>query len=423
MSDDVVIRTEGLWKRYGFPFVSTAKRWMRVVRNGRHSPSVVGCSDDDGPWALQDINLEVRRGETVGIVGRNGAGKSTLLKVLAGVTPPTRGRAEVRGRVFPMIELSAGVHQELTGRENVYLLGAIVGLTRSEVEGKMPVIEDFTELGDWFDRPVRMYSSGMLARLGFAVAMHADADVLLIDEVLGVGDFAFQKKCVTRMAEVSNRGSTVIFVSHNPYLVERMCDRVALLGTGNMQELGKPSDVIHRYFEMGMIQKKVSSRDNGERLAHLRPGTGDLRVRKVEILNSSDQETTEVYVGEAVTIRLYYETTKSLWEPNFGIRIFDPQNTAVVSFESTVARKGFELCGESYVDCKVRSLPLMPNIYTVQVKVVGDVLLDMYENAGEFSVKAHSEILTNSGNKGIVYAKADWHYSCKEALAHKGSGC
>ncbi len=190
MSDDVVIRIEGLWKRYGLPLPAVIRKGWNLVRHG-HLESGNG---DHGPWALRDVNLEVRRGETVGIVGRNGAGKSTLLKVLAGVTAPTRGRVEIRGRIFPMIELNAGLHMELTGRENVRLLGAVMGLSRREMESRLPDIEEFTELGVWFDKPVRTYSTGMLGRLGFGVAVNIESDVVLIDETFAVGDLKFQKQ-------------------------------------------------------------------------------------------------------------------------------------------------------------------------------------------------------------------------------------
>ena len=405
MNGDVIIQVQGLWKRYGLPLAPAVRGFVSRLRKGGKS-----TSDDGGPWALRNVSFEVKQGETVGVIGRNGAGKSTLLKILAGVTPSTRGRVDGRGRLFPMIELNAGLHMELTGRENVRLLGAIMGLSRREIQAKMREIEEFCELEKWFGRPVRMYSSGMLARLGFGVAMYVDADILLIDEVLAVGDLAFQKKCINRMAQLAAGGTTMLFVSHNPYMIERMCSRVMLLHAGEMKELGNPSDVIHKYFEIGMTQEGVGRTTEGQP-AHLRPGTGDLRIQEVEILDGNDQKTTEVSTREPVTIRLHYETTEPLWEPNFSVRIFDPQNTMVVSFESTVARKGLELSGKGYVDCRVQSLPLMPNIYTLQVKVAGDVLLDMVENASEFRVSSGADVLMSSGNKGIAYAEADWRYS------------
>jgi energy-coupling factor transporter ATP-binding protein EcfA2 len=315
-----------------------------------------------------------------------------------------------------MIELNAGIHPDLTGRENAYLLGAIMGVPRQEMKARMPEIEEFCELGEWFDRPVRQHSSGMLARLGFGVAMHASADVLLIDEVLAVGDFAFQKKCINHMTQLSSSGVTALFVSHNPYIIERMCDRVILLQNGATEELGNPMDVIYRYFQMGMNH---SADFNGGLPANLRPGTGDLRIQKVEILSNNGLPTQEVVTGDALTIRLHYMTTESLWEPRFSIRIFDPQNTMVVSLESTVARKGIELSGGGYIDCSVGSFPLMPSVYTFQIKVGAGVTLDMYENAAKLVVRPLPEALVDSGNKGIVYVKADWDYRPRTALTQE----
>lgn len=401
MKDEVIVKVENLWKQYGLPMPNIIKR-LRQGLKGENSPL--------DHWALKDISFEVKKGETIGIIGLNGAGKSTLLKILAGVTPATRGKATVKGRIFPMIELNAGIHPELTGRENVRLLGAIMGFSRQEIEIKIPEIEEFTELGEWFGRPVRMYSSGMLAKLGFAVAMCVDAEVLLIDEVLSVGDFAFQKKCVTRVAEMSNKGATTIFVSHNPYMIERMCDKVAWIQQGSLQALGDPGNIIPKYFEMSAGQKPISTNDKGL-TAHLRPGTGDLRIKKIEVLDSAGQPTTEIYTGDSVTFRLHYKTTEVIREPNFGIRIFDPQNTMVVSLASTAVKKSLNFCGEGYLDCKIQKLFLMHNIYTVQVKVAGDILLDMYENAAQFIVKSDAKVLVDSGNMGMVYADADWSYS------------
>jgi lipopolysaccharide transport system ATP-binding protein len=252
MADDVVIMIEGLWKRYGL-LPELQERWD-ALRGG--------VSDTrDGHWALRDLDLEVHHGETLGIIGRNGAGKSTLLKILAGVTPATRGRVEVRGRAFPMIELNAGLHMELTGRENVYLLGAVMGLTRAEVAARMEEIEEFCELEEWFDRPVRKYSSGMLARLGFGVAVNVDADVLLVDEVLGVGDLDFRNKCMRRMESLRSAGRTTLFVSHNLYHVRRTCDRVMVLEKGEAVFLGHPEKAIERYEEI--LRALEASRPGG----------------------------------------------------------------------------------------------------------------------------------------------------------------
>ena len=233
MPNDIAIRVEDVWKRYGLPLRPFLRRqfdqFAGRARNGFAAY---------GPWALTDISFQVEQGESLGIVGKNGAGKSTLLKMLAGVSPVTHGRVEINGRLFPMIELAAGMHRDLTGRENIKLLGAIMGFTAAQMDAKMPDIEAFAELGEWLDKPVYQYSSGMQARLGFSVAVNVDADILLIDEVLSVGDVNFQKKCLTRMDELSNSGVTLIFVTHNPYNIERICDRAIYLREGKVSAAG-----------------------------------------------------------------------------------------------------------------------------------------------------------------------------------------
>lgn len=402
-SNDVVIRVENLWKRYGTTLTAEAKRIFRFRRDRQDAPE-----ESHGPWALRNINFELRRGEILGVIGRNGSGKSTLLKQLAGVTPPTHGNIEIRGRIFPMIELNAGMHTDLTGRQNVQLLGAVMGFHPDEMRERMPEIESFCDLGEWFDQPLWMYSSGMLARLGFAVAVNVDADIILVDEVLSVGDFMFQKKCIERVNTLVGSGTTLILVSHNPYQVERMCDHVILLQAGAMEKLGDPADIVHRYFELSESNVRSSG---SEESTSLRQGSGDLRVQKVEILDGAREAISEVVTGEPVAIRLYYRTTEPIWEPNFSIRVIDPQGTIVLDFDSTAAKKETKLCGEGYVECRIRNFPLMPNVYTLQVKTGGEVLLDIYDNAAKFTVIASSKVRLNSGDKGIAYAEGNWHYA------------
>jgi lipopolysaccharide transport system ATP-binding protein len=414
---DVVISLEGVWKRYGLlmpDLIHRGRGWLRSPGGpGRpppgERPSVNGHPPGDGRWALRDVSLEVRRGEVLGIVGHNGAGKSTLLKILAGVTPPTSGRAEVGGRVFPMIELNAGIHPELTGRENVRLLAAILGYSPAEAEAKLPKIEAFCALGAWLDEPARTYSSGMRARLGFAVATHVDADILLVDEVLGVGDRDFQRRCVRRMEELADRGTTIILVSHNPRTVERMCDRVALLNAGLVEQVGEPGEVLYRYFRLG------GSPDPGivtEQPPNTWPrrGTGDLRIERVEILDAVGERAGEIHPGDPLMIRLHYRAKEPISEPKFIIHILDPGNTLVVSLESTPGRKGLELQGYGYLDCQLKSLPLMPSRYSLSVAVIARTLLDRYRDAATIAVTPVPATLANSGNKGVAYAEPAWSF-------------
>jgi ABC-type polysaccharide/polyol phosphate transport system ATPase subunit len=365
------------------------------------------AGNKDGRWALRDINLEVKRGGALGIIGRNGAGKSTLLKVLAGVTPVTRGRFEIRGRVFPMIELNAGLHMELTGRENVYLLGAIMGLSRREVQKKMPAIEEFCELEEFFDRPVRTYSSGMLARLGFAVAVNVDADILLIDEVLAVGDFAFQKKCLDRVNALTSQGVTMILVSHNPYLVERMCDEAILLHQGVMVKRGDPNKVARTYFDM-VNKAIVGDIKSPEQMLSSRPGSGQLRVTKVQVLDKYGDEVEEIQTTDPVTFRLHMRVYERVAEPSISIRIFDGNNTMVACLSMAFDRKGIVLEEDGYIDCRVPHFSFMPSLYYLQIKITVEVLIDMVENAATFKVNAPSDIILKSGNMGIAFTDAEW---------------
>ncbi len=201
----------------------------------------------DSFWALNDIDLTVERGETIGIIGPNGSGKSTLLKLIAGVSQPTKGSVKINGRIAPLIELGAGFHPELTGRENVFLNGVILGMLRTEVEAKFKDIVDFAELWDFIDQPVKHYSSGMYLRLAFAVAVHTDPEILLVDEILAVGDESFQRKCMARMEQFHDRGITIVIVTHSLSSIVSFCKRAVQLSHGNLVRMGEAKDVVDKY--------------------------------------------------------------------------------------------------------------------------------------------------------------------------------
>jgi len=215
-------------------FLFHLPKWIKSLKNAKFE-------------ALRDISFEVHMGETFGIIGKNGAGKSTTLGLMAGVLKPTRGKVIVKGRISPLLELGAGFHHELTGRENILLNGVLMGLTRAEVSRKMSAIIEFSELGDFIDQPIRVYSSGMLARLGFSVVAHLDPEILLIDEVLAVGDMNFQKKCIDKMLGFKKGGVTMVFVSHSMPDIERICDRVMWIDNHSVKMVGTPKDVVLNY--------------------------------------------------------------------------------------------------------------------------------------------------------------------------------
>ncbi|HTY23312.1 MAG TPA: ABC transporter ATP-binding protein [Desulfomonilaceae bacterium] len=317
MSDEVMVRIEGLWKRYGLPVPEVLRKGWNLLRNRNASDA----DTDGGPWALKDINLEIKRGETLGIVGRNGAGKSTLLKVLAGVTAPTRGRVEICGRLFPMIELNAGLNMELTGRENVRLLGAVMGLSRREIEHKLPDIEEFTELGEWFDKPVRTFSSGMLARLGFGVAVNIQSDVILIDETFAVGDLKFQNKSLARVKELRESGATILLVSHSLETLQFVSRSGILLEQGRVVASGSALEAINSY-------ETLVFRSEKERLEHRarsRITSEEANIYNARLYDNNGQTLTEIRAGEPFGVEVDLRLNKRLQLPMFSIGIHNAQ--------------------------------------------------------------------------------------------------
>ena len=266
--------------------------------------------DDREFWALQDISFQVKRGEAVGIIGHNGAGKSTILKHLSGIMKPTQGTMHVNGKLSALIEVGAGFHPDLTGRENIYLNGIILGMTKEEIKSKFDEIVHFSGLEDFIDTPVKRYSSGMYARLGFSVAAHVDPDILLVDEVLSVGDWAFQRKCVERMNSVIENGSAVIFVSHNLRAVSSLCDRGILLDHGRIIKMGDTSEVIQHYLNRASAEEDHSTTSKA------------IYVSKAEIHNSQG-ENVQFEPGEKVRVDVTITARQNLEDLSLGLSFAD----------------------------------------------------------------------------------------------------
>ena len=255
-------------------------------------------------WALRDIGFQVEKGETLALVGPNGSGKSTLLQIVAGILQPTRGRVVTRGRIAALLELGAGFNPEFSGRENVFLNGEIMGLSRAEIERAMPSIEAFAEIGEFIARPVKEYSSGMYVRLAFATAIHVDPEILIVDEALAVGDAVFANRCVRKFEELRERKITVLFVSHDLGLVKQLSHRAILLLNGRMEAQGAPSDVINRYIGL-VLEKQQSTQEKRQRFeASYRHGDGVSEILSADLLNAAGQPATSVAGGETVTVRV-----------------------------------------------------------------------------------------------------------------------
>lgn len=403
---DCAIVVADVWKRYGLPLRPYLRR-----KFDRLSGRDVSDRSAYGPWALREISFEVKYGESLGIVGKNGAGKSTLLKLIAGVSPATYGSLQVNGRLFPMIELAAGIHRDLTGRENIKLLGAIMGFTPGQMEAKIPIIEDFAELGEWLDKPVWQYSSGMQARLGFSVAVNVDADILLIDEVLAVGDVNFQKKCLNRMDELSNSGVTIIFVTHNPYAIQRLCDRAIYVRDGRIAATGTPDDILNTYFLNSMDKSTVIAGKDANS-ADLREGTGAFRVAGITMHDVvSGDEITDFTMGGSVDFRIALDVKEPVPAYHLSLRIVDPASTVVsIVAVPMAALPTLALQQDSVLHCRIENINLLPGQYWIDVwagHVAGPVI-DSVSYAYTFNIYAKMGAIEQMQSRGIVYLATEW---------------
>ena len=327
MSSEIAIRAEGIGKRYRIGATQGVGRYRSLREDISELASRRGRKQERAKrdfWALRDVSFEIKAGETVGIIGRNGAGKSTLLKILARITPPTSGRGETHGRVGSLLEVGTGFHLELTGRENIMLSAAIMGMRRAEVQKRFDEIVEFADLAKFLETPVKRYSSGMYMRLAFSVAAHLEPEILLVDEVLAVGDAAFQKKCLGRMEELSGTGRTVLFVSHSMPSVLRLCPRVILLDGGHLAADGNGSHVVEEYMGRG---GGAAEREWLE--ADTAPGDEQVRLKAVRVVNERGEPVPEIDIREPVVVEVEYWNLSG--EPGFrpfaNLHFFDAEGT------------------------------------------------------------------------------------------------
>ena len=326
-------------------------------------------------WALRDVSFEVHQGEAFALIGENGSGKSTMLKCLTKILRPDRGKVEVNGKVSALLELGAGFHQELSGRENVFLNGAILGLSQKELRRRFDTIVDFAGVGPFIDEPVKNYSSGMYVRLGFSVAINVDPDVLLVDEVLAVGDEAFQRKCNEKFAEMRQNGKTIVLVSHALGAVQNLCDRAAWFSHGHLMQVGPPRDVIEAYTETVDVNRSV---DAG---GHQRWGSGEGRITLVELLVGSGQVSTRLHSGESAALRLHYDMQEPIEQPVFGLTFTTVDGFCVSAPTSRDAGCVPEkLAGSGYVDVRFDPVRLLPGTYDLSVSLTDYTCLHTYDH-------------------------------------------
>ena len=385
-----IIKIENLSKRYKLgtrsaPYATLRETFYKIARSPLKVISRGKQNESDSFWALRNVSFAVEPGEVVGIIGRNGAGKSTLLKILARVTEPTEGRIELYGKTNSLLEVGTGFHPELTGRENIFVNGAILGLKNCEIKRLFDEIVAFAEIEKFLDTAVKHYSSGMYMRLAFSVAAHLDPDILIIDEVLSVGDAQFQKKCLSKVQDVAKAGRTVLFVSHNMAAVENLCGRGVVLEKGAVTFVGEQTDAISHYIK-SVNQNIVSNlKEHPDRT-----GSGELRVTAVEVRDLSGNRLYNMMSGQDIDIYFHFETLPNYRKSNvivgFMVRTY---------LDVPVFLQHNRLTGDNWNSlpatgafvCRIRRLPLPPASYRFGFSVMrGDEYLDRIDDASELIV-------------------------------------
>lgn len=415
-----IIRVEGLGKRYRIahaasgvsPYrtlredlarlVSSPLRRLRGISNGRREDF----------WALQDVSFEVQSGEVVGIIGRNGAGKSTLLKILSRITKPTTGLAELRGRVGSLLEVGTGFHPELTGRENIFLNGAILGMSRREVCANFDDIVAFAEVERFLDTPVKRYSSGMYVRLAFSVAAHLEPEVLVVDEVLAVGDIAFQRKCMGRMQEVGRTGRTVLFVSHNMSAIEALCTRAVLLENGQIAADGEIGTLVHEYRKRAMAVPTAGTSGLVSQEGS-RPG----RVLcSAQMFDTTGSPTNFIPLGGQFHLRIGLNVPDVIDYPFIGVGIDDMMGQRVLTVHTPLSREEVRrVAGRCAVDCRIPDLPLAPGEYWVKITIAArGAPVDSEDRTFHFTVLNGELFDTGLGfSRGVCIARSEWGLVCE----------
>ncbi len=387
MAGATVIRAERLAKRYVIDGDRHADATLRdaIVARARSTVQMVGRANRPSQrvdlWALRDVSFSIDEGDVIGIVGRNGAGKSTLLKILSRITEPTSGRVGVKGRIGSLLEVGTGFHPELSGRENIYLYGSVLGMKRADIRARYDQIIAFAEIGRLLDTPIKRYSSGMQVRLAFAVAAHLEPEILIVDEVLAVGDVEFQKRCIARMSEVAREGRTVIFVSHNMALVQSLCERGILLERGVLTFDGSIRDTVARYLrelEQSMLTDLSDRTD--------RRGAGAVRLQRVELIAGADGSgapMTGAHLSFGFVLSEQRKNTSCVFA------IYDSLGNAVAEFHSSIlSSHDSQGASPTRFVCTIDHLPLVTGRYRIDTAVyMGSGLQDAVEGAAVFDVE------------------------------------
>jgi lipopolysaccharide transport system ATP-binding protein len=422
---NLAIRVEGLSKCYrigeraGYvtlrdTLTTTIRHALNVFRDQKKGKSK---ANNNYIWALKDASFNVNRGEILGIIGDNGAGKTTLLKILSRITEPTKGYAEIFGSVGSLLEVGTGFHPELTGRENIYLNGAILGMKKVEIDRKFDEFVAFAEIEKFIDTPVKRYSSGMYVRLAFSVAAHLEPEIMMVDEVLAVGDAAFQKKCLGKMGDVAKDGRTVLFVSHNMGAINTLCDRAILIDAGTIVEDGSPQEVIKNYLSRGVVNRGHITWSEKER-----PGNQAFRLVSVSLKTAQGISTSQINISEDATVKIDYEVLREGARIQLALMLFDVNGNCVFSSLSNTEENVYHdrpfQKGQYVSECRIYGNLLNNGEYYLTIKGTSGSWRDRFTINNVISFEAVDDGTLKRdywGNyRGIIRPKLTWKTSSLE---------
>lgn len=359
-------------------------------------------------WALKDVSFQVKKGETLGIIGSNGSGKSTILQIIAGTIAPTEGIYTIAGRVSALLELGSGFNPEFTGRENIMMSGAIMGLSNKEILERIPLIEQFAEIGDFIDHPVKLYSSGMYVRLAFACAINVDPEILIVDEALAVGDLQFQLKCIEKMKDFKRQGKTILFVSHDAYTVRNFCDSAIWMMDGRVHLWDDVNTVTERYLDFMQYSRPI--KEEPQAVATVKNNI--LSIDKITFLDRYDKPKRDFYFGEPVTVKIDYTLHVPKEGIVGGVAIYDQKNTYICGLNTKLDKQPLPSePGKYKLVLSYLEMPLLPGTYAVDVGFFEDsavVQLDYKSRAKSFSITSGNYIA-----EGLTLLKHDWSCTIK----------
>ena len=398
----IAIEAENIGKRYylNSSILAKFKNAMNPFNNGK-------TAIKKELWALNHLNFSIREGESVGIIGKNGAGKSTLLKILCRVTKPTIGNFKINGRVGALIEVGAGFHPDFTGRENIYMNASILGMSRKEVKSKFDEIVDFSGIEEFIDTPVKHYSSGMYVRLGFAIAANINPDILLVDEILAVGDFTFKKKCFEKIRSFREQGKTFILVSHDLHNIENNCKRVIYINKGVIKYDGNATEGITRYLNDSPGENNISKKISPMAICKT---TNDIEIIDVKILNKNEDITDEITTGDDLVVEIEYIAKRPIQKPKIEIGI--AYDGVTIGQTNTFSDGGpAKIDGEGKIYCTIQSIPLVMGIYCLNIYITdGQSGADLMAliNAKSFKVNYPASLPLGCGIPGFIKFYGKW---------------